>query len=764
LERCDFASVTTILRNDLLEGNFENQMDFAESLFASYLEENETYFDMGLLNKWLNGLARLSPAVGRFYLGNDNHKKALTQTLEDVILPCLSDSAMTVQKVYELLIGDSSISERKKQELYQHYPCQNIAQEADFLAEVLIFGMNRPFVKRDVRKPNLLTSGALSPVLRDFVLDEGVPKPCRWFCGRERELVQLHEELVRHGKVFLHGIAGIGKSELAKAYAKEHKADYTNILYLTYSGSLQRDITDLDFADDLPEDSEAERFRKHNRFLRTLKEDTLLIVDNFDTTSARDEFLSVILKYRCRILFTTRSQLPGQVSFLLEEITNPEELFQLAAHFDSRAEHHRPILEQIIQTVHCHTLAVELVARLLETGILEPQEVLSKLREEKADFDAADKIGMSKDGKNRKATYYDHIHTLFALFRLSQPEQDILRSLTLTPARGIPARLFGKWMNFYDLNAVNDLVELGFIQAKPGNRIALHPMMREVALSDVPPSILKCHPMLESIRATCQLHGQDVSYYPIMFQTVENAIELAQKDDMAFYLRLLEDVFQYMETYHYENGLRLLTAEMDKLLGDPSIGTTSDRAVLLDCHARLEQKPEKAVKRLKDALALFPEVNADNALLVSNLNANLGGLYRTVGKNGLAKQHMEAAASILDEYGLIGYHDSIPQLVNYAVLLSDMGQPEQGLAGLQKLAHILQENTSDQTMDYAQVQETMGSLCLILGNIQQATAHFKKALAVYEVLFAADPERVEAKKQEWRETQAELCLRRKLRQ
>jgi tetratricopeptide (TPR) repeat protein len=421
-------------------------------------------------------------------------------------------------------------------------------------------------------------------------------------------------------------------------------------------------------------------------------------------------------------------------------------------------------LEQIIQTVHCHTLAVELVARLLETGILEPQEVLSKLREEKADFDAADKIGMSKDGKNRKATYYDHIHTLFALFRLSQPEQDILRSLTLTPARGIPARLFGKWMNFYDLNAVNDLVELGFIQAKPGNRIALHPMMREVALSDVPPSILKCHPMLESIRATCQLHGQDVSYYPIMFQTVENAIELAQKDDMAFYLRLLEDVFQYMETYHYENGLRLLTAEMDKLLGDPSIGTTSDRAVLLDCHARLEQKPEKAVKRLKDALALFPEVNADNALLVSNLNANLGGLYRTVGKNGLAKQHMEAAASILDEYGLIGYHDSIPQLVNYAVLLSDMGQPEQGLAGLQKLAHILQENTSDQTMDYAQVQETMGSLCLILGNIQQATAHFKKALAVYEVLFAADPERVEAKKQEWRETQAELCLRRKLRQ
>jgi hypothetical protein len=80
---------------------------------------------------------------------------------------------------------------------------------------------------------------------------------------------------------------------------------------------------------------------------------------------------------------------------------------------------------------------------------------------------------------------------------------------------------------------------------------------------------------------------------------------------------------------------------------------------------------------------------------------------------------MEAAASILGEYGLIGYHDSIQQLVNYVVLLSDMGQPEQSIAGLQKLAHILQENTSDQTMDYAQVQEAMGNLFLVMENVRR---------------------------------------------
>jgi hypothetical protein len=90
LERCDFASITTILRNDLLEGNFENQMDFVESLFSSYLEKNDIFFDIGLLNKWLNGLARVSPAIVQFYQKSGRNRKALAQTLEDVILPCLS--------------------------------------------------------------------------------------------------------------------------------------------------------------------------------------------------------------------------------------------------------------------------------------------------------------------------------------------------------------------------------------------------------------------------------------------------------------------------------------------------------------------------------------------------------------------------------------------------------------------------------------------------------------------------------------------------
>ena len=181
--------------------------------------------------------------------------------------------------------------------------------EAVFLTSALCFGMERTFVKRDVNTKNLLSAGNLSPAVKDFIYNGGTPKPCRHFCGRDNELVTLHQLLCSHGKVFLQGIAGIGKSELAKVYAKIHSKEYTNILYLSYTGNLKQDISDMDFADDLPDDDNEERFRKHNRFLRTLKEDTLFIIDNFNTTASQDGLLSVVMKYRCRILFLPEAAL-----------------------------------------------------------------------------------------------------------------------------------------------------------------------------------------------------------------------------------------------------------------------------------------------------------------------------------------------------------------------------------------------------------------------------------------------------------------------
>lgn len=639
MEYLDFSSVITTIRkyiNDertvmdkfLKEEVKIDQLHLMDQVFSSFCDDEEALnftFDNGQVCRWFNGQARISPRIISFYIKAEN-RELLSADVEYNVLPLMYDSSMAVQEIYTLLLQDTTISNEIKNKLATGYPCKTDREKADFIAALLLFGMEREFRKRDANTKNLLAAGSLSPVLKDFVFGVKAPAPCRFFCGRDMELDALHEMLCSQGKVFLQGIAGIGKSELAKAYAKRYSREYTNIIYFTYSGDLKRDIANLDFADDVDDNETMDaRFSRHHRHLRKLRVDSLLIIDNFNTVTAKDSVLDVLLKYHCRILFTTRSRFDNYTSMNLEEIADAEVLVNLMGCFYPEAEKNRPVLKQIIQTVHSHTLAVEMSARLLESGIMEPLLLLKKLKEEKAALDATDTIGISKDG------------------------------------------------------------------------------------------------------------------------SIEN-------DDMPYYLRFLEDTFPYMDKYHNLQGMKLVLNELSALLKDKSIASASDRALMINFRAYCEKKPDKAIKLQKEAIAMIPEITPDNALLVSNLYSNLGGFYKQSGKLERAKQNMEQAIRILEQYGLTHFHDSIVQITNYAVLLTDMGQPNVGLSALKKLCRVIQEYNSDKTMDYASVQEAMGGICLTIGDIQQATTHFKKAMAIYEVLFEAEPDVIEAKKQELLET------------
>lgn len=751
MERCDFSSIITTVRKYIGDDRGMNQIDLLYELFEGFLEEESSQdfdFDNGLVCRWFNGQARISPRISGYYLHTDNRNR-LADDIETNILPLMCDSAMAIQEIYKILIQDGTISDQKKEQLTQQdYPCHTSEEQAAFLASVLCFGMERTFVKRNAATKKLLAAGTLSPVISDFVYNGEVPKACAHFCGRNQELSTLHELISEKRIIFLQGIAGIGKSELAKAYARAYRKDYTNILYLTYSGDLRQDIIDLDFVDDLPEDTEEDRFRKHNRFLRSLKEDTLLIIDNFNTTAGKDAFFSVLLKYRCRILFTTRSRFDNYASFNLGEISDPDALLSLMGYFYSDAKRKQSILKQIIQTVHSHTLAVELSARLLETGILEPQELLARLQVEKSALGATDTIDIVKDGQSRKATYYEHIHTLFSLYRLSEEELDIMRGLIFVPVSGVSGRLYANWMKLSDMNRINDLIEKGFVQTQSGRQISLHPMIQEVAIDETRPSVNNSAVLLDSLQTICLLHGHDVTWYKPLFLTIENIIREIADDNTPAYLSFLEDVFPYMEKYHYTAGMELIIGKLSGLLTDETVGRSTDRAVLLDYRAACEEKTEKAIKLEKEAIALIPEISEENAHLVSNLYSNLGGLYKKAGKRDLAQQAMEQGLRILEQYDLLYYHDSIAQTANYAVLLTEMGQPEKGLSALKKLSRMIRDLNSDQTMDYATVQEAIGGICLATGDIRQATTHFKKALAIYEAVHNGEPDMIETKKQE----------------
>lgn len=275
-------------------------------------------------------------------------------------------------------------------------------------------------------------------------------------------------------------------------YAKMYKKTYTNIIYLTYSGDMKKDICDMTFTDDIEGEDDDRRFERHNRYLETLKGDTLLIIDNMDTSEEKEPFLSEMLMYDCRLLFTSRYVWEDHVSMEISEMEDQGDLMDLVITLYPGAALDPVPVKKIIERVHLHTLSVELAARLMARGLLSPEELLARLEEASSLSDTSDKIRIRKDGKVKKETYREHIRALFGLFSLNEHKQRYLGNLAMMPEKGIQPRRFADLAGYTDMNQVNDLIEMGLVHENLGGRLLMHPLIRECVYADIKPDDTMC--------------------------------------------------------------------------------------------------------------------------------------------------------------------------------------------------------------------------------------------------------------------------------
>lgn len=162
----------------------------------------------------------------------------------------------------------------------------------------------------------------------------------------------------------------------------------------------------------------------------------------------------------------------------------------------------------------------------------------------------------------------------------------------------------------------------------------------------------------------------------------------------------------------------------------------------------METSINKAALIESRAIALLGETTEENALLAANLNANLGGYYRELGKMEQAREYMEKAVRIIEDYGLAYYHDTAAVITNYAMLLTETGNAETALFALKKLSDMMCLSVSEKSLDRAVILEAMGNACAALGDFPQAASYLRKSLDIYELVFGADPDKLETKKQE----------------
>lgn len=181
-------------------------------------EKNVTY------SRWCTGERPIPKEILSFY--DNSGFDGIQDNVQDDVIPNLINVTATRELLLELVTDSIDVIGAEKADEFV-----GITDDAE-----LITALIRYAILNDHDSRHALLSSDLSDVL----LSNRLPSLNRYFIGRKEELKAVGKALQAHNPVFITGTAGIGKSELAKTYAKKNEKKYTNIIHIFYDGDLKK--------------------------------------------------------------------------------------------------------------------------------------------------------------------------------------------------------------------------------------------------------------------------------------------------------------------------------------------------------------------------------------------------------------------------------------------------------------------------------------------------------------------------------------------
>ena len=577
--------------------------------------------------------------------------------------------------------------------------------------------------------------------------DESLPAP-ETFWAEKKELSEVTTALRNNPLLFITGIAGIGKSEFAKYFAKKNEKKYTNIIYLYYTGSLKKCIAGLEFASDTSEMTEAELFESHYAILKSLYLDTLIIIDNFNILPKDDDFFREFIKNKFQILITTRCKITTFKTLELKELDKEKELTELFFCQCPSSKSKPEVVAEIIDLLNAHTLTVSLAALTLEASGMDIEAFLYELKTTGIRTDIAEEVALYKDETFSIGRMMEHLRKLLQLSRLSEAQFDILRNLCLLPSSGVRKASFKQWLQLETLNDVNHLIRYGFITEDAENqKISLHPLIQEVAFDETYPTMSACSKLIDSLHFICLVHGLEVRRPEIVIQSLINVIERVIVDIPEPYLLFLQDAFPYFEKYLVTDYLPQLVERTAYMMKQYQLNTPRDRALLLDYKAELfvlRKEYANALKKKLKAIQIIETAGATDVptiTLHSNLYNNLSNIYLYAKKIDEATEALKKAFEIRKQYahlGILESHDTLQQMANLANVLIISNELSQARELLSLYESLILEYEDTKCLDYGFCQTMFGILSIQEKKPIEAERHFLSAESIITNVMGTD--------------------------
>lgn len=749
--RLTFANVISILLENKKKTYPQHKLIC--DLFAEYLgkaDYSDTIYaeDNTMYSRWCTGARPIPMEILRTYEEDDKWEYMET-AFDDEIIPNLINESQARFQMEELIKDSISvIGMAKADELIA------ITDNANYFTQVIRYAILSDHEQ----------SKAFSPDLSEDLQNCFLPPVSSEFVGRKEEIKQAVKLLQDNHVLFISSIAGIGKSEFARFYADKNRKKYTNIIYWYYTGDLKKNIIQMDFADDTADMSEDELFQRHYDILKKLRDDSLIILDNFNVLPKDDAFFKELEQNRFQLLITTRCTLSRYPMLVLKELDCDKELTELFYKLCPSAKDEADVVVDIIKTVHSHTLTVVLSALSLTASGMEAEELLRELQTCGLNISDGEYIELYKDGDYTEGLMAEHLRKLLQLGKLSSSQLDILRNLSLLPLSGVLKNSFKNWCRLPNLNDVNHLAKYGFIYDDTENRkISLHPLIQEIVVLETVPTVSACHTMIDSLHVISLAHGLDVKKPQNVINSLISIAENVIVDSPKYFLLFLQDMFPYLEKYLMTDYLPKLVDRIEYTMnqleqaGDdfPTYDNSNicNRVLLLDYKAELLvmkkdyktalKKRQKAINIMESAPLDREKADLRTVSLLSNLYNNLSNIYVQMKKPSEAATALEKAISIRNQHselGLMESHDLLQQLINLTnmlILAKDYDMAAQILALYE---NTVLEHEDSQTFDYGISQFMNGVLALSEGIPTKAETYLLSAETIITDVMGTDNE------------------------
>ena len=408
----------------------------------------------------------------------------------------------------------------------------------------------------------------------------------RHFVGRKSEIAQIDQMLQQDNYVFLEGIGGSGKTELAKKYAEEYGDKYHTIQFVPYNknlmatvaGSLEFYNFDAGYYDRTfgREKAEAYIFRDKMKSLQKCDSGVLLIVDNYNVTV--DDHFGELVSGQYKVIFTTRAQHrenPLEVSRVMREEDLPA-LFCEYYKPERLSEEDEPAVREMIELVQGHVMTLMLIACAMREGEKTAGAMLARLKNS-VDLHLPTSFAIEKEGlpvRESDQVMYRHILTLFDMAEIEQSENSnyayIMANMAIVAYEGMAKKQFYQWAladrypadpyGDEDYTDLNWLIKRGWVQFDADTRrISLHPVISDVAAHKLAPDSETCGPLLKGMLEATKDYGGGM---------------LAEFDDY--------------KCYAYRHMLELAC----KRIGDETETTANLLSRLADCCPRVVDLPK----------------------------------------------------------------------------------------------------------------------------------------------------------------------------